>query len=512
MADRREPMAIVSDQRKARRNLELGGLVGRTEMTGTPHHKHQIAVVGGGAAGLVVAFGAASAGIDVALIEADRLGGECTWTGCVPSKTLIDAARRAHEAANSGHVGITSSDISIDFEALMRHIHDTSAHIAADEGLERAQRAGITVYQSHARFEDTRTLELDTGERIRAKRIVLATGGRPRVPPPLTNVRHLTHETIWELTELPEHLAVIGGGAVGTELAQAFRRLGSRVTIITDVDRLLPTAHPDASLLISRRLEAEGVATHTNTKVVSAVEADAEVRLAVEDGTVVTATHVLVATGRDVSLKAMNPEAAGIELDPESGVPRLDDRLRTSSRHIYVCGDAAGAGLTHVASSQAAGVLLNIVSPRAVAVDPGVTRWAVFTDPELAQVGITKDEALGRGLDIRTTRIPMGRVDRATVTGASDGFVEVVHSRTGKLHGVTIVGPQAAEWANQWVEPITSNRRLAEMVFVPTIYPTMGSSSAVVAYEWGEATLRRGLLGRFVRLAGRFRMWLARNP
>ncbi len=478
-------------------------------MTDARLNKHQIAVVGGGAAGLVVAFGAAAAGIDVALIEADRLGGECTWTGCVPSKTLIDAARRAHEARNSGHVGVTTSDVTVDFEALMSHIHDTSAHVASEEGLERARQAGVTVYQLFARFEDAHTLVLDGGGRVRAKRIVLATGGRPIVPPPLRSVHHLTNETIWDLTELPEHLAVVGGGAVGTELAQAFRRLGSQVTVITDVDRLVPAAHPDASRLISEQLKAEGVITYTNTKVVSAVESDDEIRLAIEDGTVIAASHVLVTTGRNTSLRAMSPDAAGIELD-ESGAPVLDDRLRTNHDHIYVCGDAAGAGLTHVAASQGAGVLLNIVSPRTLGVDTGIARWAVFTDPEIAQVGSTKDEALGRGLDIRTTRLPIGRVDRATVSGHSNGFVEAVHSRTGKLHGVTIVGPQAAEWANQWVEPITRNRRLAELVFVPTIYPTMGSSGPVVAYEWAEATLDRGLLGLIVRLGVRLRMSLAR--
>ncbi|MGD2061036.1 MAG: hypothetical protein PVF87_09245 [Acidimicrobiia bacterium] len=141
-----------------------------------------------------------------------------------------------------------------------------------------------------------------------------------------------------------------------------------------------------------------------------------------------------------------------------------------------------------------------------------LTRWAVFTDPEIAHVGSTKDEALGRGLDIRVTRLPMARVDRARVAGASDGFIETDHSRTGKLYGVTIVGPQAAEWANQWIEPITNTRRLAGLAFVPTIYPTLGSSSAVVAYEWSDAALRRGVLGRIARLAGRARLRFARNP
>jgi pyruvate/2-oxoglutarate dehydrogenase complex dihydrolipoamide dehydrogenase (E3) component len=474
-------------------------------------HKHQVAVVGGGAAGLVVAFGAASAGIDVALIEAGRLGGECTWTGCVPSKTLIDAARRAYEARNSGHVGVTTSDVAVDFARLMRHIHDTSAHVAAEERSERAREAGITVYQSMARFVDPTTLALDGGERIRAKRFVLATGSRPHVPPPLRSVRHLTNETIWGLAELPEHLAVVGGGAMGTELAQAFRRLGSRVTIITDVDRLLPTAHPDASEVIGERLRKEGIALHSSTKVVSAAEGEHGIRLAVEDGTVITASHVLVTTGRTASLEPMNPAAASIDVD-EEGAPMLDDRLRTSQKHIYVCGDAAGAGLAHIASAQGAAVLTNIVSPRALAVDTGIVRWAIFTDPEIAQVGMTKHEAMAKGMNIRTTRIPIDRVDRASVSGASDGFVEAVHTRSGKMLGVTIVGLHAAEWANQWIRPVSKASRLSELAFTETIYPTMGSSNAVIAFAWVENLLDKGMLGRLARLAGRARMWLARTP
>lgn len=480
-------------------------------MNGSKTHKHQVAVVGGGAAGLVVAFGAASAGIDVALIEADRLGGECTWTGCVPSKTLIDAARRAHEAQNSGPIGIDVRAVEVDLSRLMKHVHDTSAHVALEESADRARRAGISFYPSFARFDDHRTLALDTGERIRAKRIVLATGSRPRVPPPLRGVRHLTNETIWDLDELPRHLAVVGGGGVGTEMAQAFRRLGSEVTIITDVERLLPGAHPDASDVIADRLLSEGVVIHTRTRVVSAAEGDAGIRLAIEDGTVVEASHVLVATGRDASIDRLDPAAAGIDID-EGGAPVLDDGLRTSQKHIFACGDVAGAGLTHIASAQGAAVLANLVSPRALAADTGITRWAVFTDPEIAQVGLTKHEAMGRGLDIRTTRIPIGRVDRAAVSGATRGFVEVVHSRTGKLLGVTIVGPNAAEWANQWVRPVSKGRRIAELVFTPTIYPTMGTAGAVVAYEWAEQRLATGWLGKVARFLGRTRMWLARNP
>ena len=216
---------------------------------------------------------------------------------------------------------------------------------------------------------------------------------------------------------------------------------------------------------------------------------------------------MLVATGRVASISGMHPELAQIEVS-DDGRPILDGQLRTTQPHIFVCGDAAGAGFTHVASSQAAGVLVNLFSPKAVVVDSGVERWAVFTDPEIAQVGPRASDAdRSKG----TTRIPIGRSDRAAVQSATNGFIEARHSPTGRIEGVTIVGPHAAELANQWVRPVSRRSHMSALAFAETIYPTMGSVNAVIAYEWGLSLLDRRLLGGLIRWAGRIRMRIARN-
>ena len=466
--------------------------------------RHQVVVVGAGAAGLTVAYGAASAGIDVALIEAGDIGGECTWRGCVPSKTLIDAAHRVHRAGNSQHLGIRASDVSVDFEQLMAHVHDVSEMVSAHEGEARLKEAGVTLYRSFARFVDPATFELEDGRYVSGKRIVIATGGRPRIPKPLDQVPHLTTDTLWSLTELPSHLVVVGGGAVGSELAQAFVRLGADVSIVTDVDRLVPNAHPGASSIVANRLEAEGVKLHFGLVVVSAATTEHGSRLALDDGTVLEASHVLVSVGKDLSLSPINAEAA--QFDMEDDRPVLDSALRTTQSHIYVCGDAAGAGLTHIAGSQAAGVLVNLISPKVVAVDTGVKRWAVFTDPEIAQIGLTLDEAKVAGKRLHSTRVPISSFDRAIIEGATDGFVDVVHSRSGKLHGVTIVGPHAAELGNQWSRHVKKHHRITSLIFSEAIYPTMGATNAVVAYEWADRIARETLIGRVGRWAARMRL------
>lgn len=473
---------------------------------------HDIVVVGGGAAGLVVAFGAAAAGADVALIEADRLGGECTWTGCIPSKTLIDAARRVHEANNSQHLGIRAHEVTVDFPALMNHVHEVSSEIAAEEGAERVAAAGISLYRSFARFIDDHTLALSDGSRVSGRRVVLATGGRPVVPEPLTGVRHLTNETIWNLTELPDHLVVVGGGAVGCELGQAFHRLGSDVTIVSDAPRLIPNAHPDAAAELAAAFGREGIDLRLGHTVISAADSDASMRLALDDGSVLAASHLLVATGRSTSITHLDPGAAGIAVSAD-GAPILDRHLRTTSIHIYVCGDAAGAEFTHIAGKQAAGVLVNLFSPRPLPVDIGVHRWAIFTDPEIAQVGPVAFSDTGgpqRSNGQLMTRIPMTRSDRAAVQSAPTGFIEARHSRYGKLESVTIVGPNAAELANQWIRPISKGSRMTTLAFADTIYPTMGSTNQVVAYEWGLSMLNRRVVGTLTRWAGRLRTKLMR--
>lgn len=448
-------------------------------------------MLGGGAAGLSVAFGSAAVGIDVGLVERDRLGGECTWTGCVPSKTLADVGRRAHEAGHSRHLGLAVEGLHVDFDAVMSHIRSVSEHVSHVEDEAALKEAGVAVYLASASFVDPHTVALDDGTSIGADRIVIATGAVPIVPDALLPGGPLTSETIWELEALPERLVVVGGGPVGVEMAQAFRRLGSDVVVVTDADRLLWRDHPDASSTIAARLEREGVEIRTGSPAVSARRDGASVSVELDDGSVVAGSHLLVSIGRRSRLGGLALDAAGIEVD-ESGDLVLDRSLRTSQPHISAVGDAGGGRFTHVAGDHAMSVLWDVVVPIGAS-HSHVPRWATFTDPEIAQVG----EWGGR----HTTRLPMDRLDRAVVGDARTGFIEVSHTRTGRIRGVTVVGRNAAELADQWIPHI--GRWMTAPLSTPAIYPTLGSSNAILAFEWLSARLSSPpgrLLGHAVSL------------
>lgn len=470
-------------------------------------------MIGGGAAGLTVAFGAASAGIDVAMIEAGPIGGECTWRGCVPSKTLLDVARDVHTARRGSRRGVEfSGEVNVDLSEIMGHIHDVSHEVAAEEDESALREAGVAVYTATAKFLDPDTLQLDDGSRIRADQYVIATGGTARVPTWLADVPHVTSDTIWTLTKLPERLVVLGGGPIGCELGQAFSRLGSDVVIITEDEFLLGGADkfqrteacPHAGAALEQALRKEGVEVMTGAAAHAAQQTPAGIELTLEDGRTVAGSLLLVAVGQTPRTDGLGLDAAGVA--STAGRLVLDDQLRTTQPHIFACGDVADAAFTHIAGAQAAGVLVNLVAPVPVPVDSGPPRWAVFTDPEVAQLGLTCSQAHRGSDDAETTSIPIRRSDRAITQGAEDGLLEVVHTRSGRVLGVTAVGPNAGELVNQWVEHLGKN--LTAAVFTPTIYPTMGSVNALFGYLWADRMVRNTLVGVIVR--GVIRWWMGR--
>ena len=464
-------------------------------------HRHQLAVIGGGAAGLAVAFGAAHAGVDVALIERDRLGGECTWWGCLPSKTLIDIARRAHQAKTSGRLGVTASDLQVDFRRVMEHVRSVSREAAKAEDAEELSAAGVAVYKAEASFLGPRSLTLDHEATLKADRFVVATGASPIVPEPLAGADPATAKTIWSLEEMPERLLIAGGGPVGVEFAQAMRRLGATVELITKSSRLLPRDHPRASDLIETVLTNEGVDVLTGERVVAASSTTDSVKVTLESGQERTGTHLLVAVGTSPNTAQLRLDNAGVETRAD-GSPILDDRLRTTQPHIQAAGDVAGGRFTHIAGDQAAGALRTMLWPLHNP-DSGPERWATFSDPEVAQVGqLAPTDAQPAQL----TSIPIERLDRALVEGATDGFLEVFHDRWGRIEGVTIVAPGAAELANQWVSHIGS--RMTDLLDAQTIYPTLGSSHRIVAARWVDERTDRLALGGALKSAVRLWMWV----
>ncbi len=456
--------------------------------------EHALIVIGGGSAGLTVAEAAAVLELDVALVEADRVGGDCTWYGCVPSKALLHAAKVVHDARTRSYL---QADIEVDFASLMESVQGTSQAIGEDESAAALRERGITVYEAYARFTDAHTLELSTGETIRGRKIVLATGTKHRELPGFADVPYLTNHTLFDLREQPEHLLIVGGGPIGVEMAQAFRRLGSQVTLLTDQPRLLPNDDPQAVAIIQDVLREEGVTLRCSAKATDAQQQDGAFVVTLADGQQVTGSHLLLAVGKVVDVRGLNPDAAG--LAHEDGVLRVDEQLRTSQPHIFAAGDVAGSPMfSHASSSEGTVALINAISPIR-SKRKSAMPWTTFTDPEIAQAGYTEAQLQQMGRRYQVTHLPITRADRAMTEDQRQGFMKLLHTKYGKLLGATIVGPNAGEMMNEWVRIFEKGGRVLEAATPTHIYPTLGVSNAVLATEQLRRMAAETWLGRIVK-------------
>lgn len=409
----------------------------------------RLCVIGGGAAGLAAAFQARRRGAEVTLVERDRLGGDCTWTGCVPSKGLLDRARDVAAARRQG------CDDSGNDARILEEARTVVAAIAADESAPVLQRLGVRVRLGDAAFTAPGRVSVD-GEPVDADRVVLATGAQAAVPtiPGLEAARPLTNATVFDLPRAPARLAVLGGGPVGVELGQAFARLGSRVTLLEARAQLLPREDPEAAAVLGGVLAAEGLDVRTGAHV-TRVSRDAEaVRLELADGAVVDADELLVATGRVPVTDGLGLERGAIRTDAR-GFVQVDDRLRTSANAVWAAGDVTGAPpLTHLAYDQGALAADNALRRRARRFDGRVMPQAIYTDPEVARVGMTEADAAERvGDAARVAKVAFRRVDRGRIADRTEGFVKLIAGPRrptgrlggGQLLGATIVGPTAGD-------------------------------------------------------------------
>jgi pyruvate/2-oxoglutarate dehydrogenase complex dihydrolipoamide dehydrogenase (E3) component len=439
---------------------------------------YDVIVVGGGTAGLTAALTARHHGATVALVEqAPRIGGDCTFFGCVPSKALIEVAQIAHDIQRVQSEGIVAAAPVFDFAAAMRRRARIVEEIAAGEHDDRFTRAGIDVIHARAQFQNEHTLELDGARSITGARFVLATGSSPAVPPidGLAAVRFLTNETVFELQRLPERLLVLGGGAVGLELAQAFQRLGSKVTVLEVADRLLPQDEPEAGETVAGAFAEEGIVLRLGANVTLVEERGSELVLHV-DGDELVGDELLVATGR-----RSHAETLGIDLAVEAGYVKIDRRCRTSVPHVYAAGDLTGGyQFTHVASHEGRVAGANAAGTRA-RLDERVVPRVTFTDPEVAHVGLTEAQARERHRRVETHSFPMPHVDRARILERPVGFVKLVtagrpllgRAGGGMLVGAQIVGPRAGELIQECALAIQTRcfaGRLAQTIHA---YPTM---------------------------------------
>jgi pyruvate/2-oxoglutarate dehydrogenase complex dihydrolipoamide dehydrogenase (E3) component len=453
----------------------------RPEMRdGTLHA--DLCVIGAGSAGLSIAAGAAQMGASVVLIEADRMGGDCLNTGCVPSKALLAAAHAAHAVRNAPRLGVRAADPPIDFAAAHAHVHATIAAIAPHDSVERFEGLGVTVIRAAARFLDAATVQAG-GQRIRARRFVVATGSRATVPPVpgLADVPYLTNESVFDLRALPAHLAIIGGGAIGVELAQAFRRLGSRVTLL-ERDRILPRDEPEAVAVVRGALLAEGVEVIERADVTAVAREGDGIAIVLRDRGI-AATHLLVAAGRTPNTDSLNLGAAGIATTPR-GIT-VDASLRTTNRKAFAAGDVAGGPqFTHVAGYHAGIVIRQALFGLPAKVDYRALPWVTFCDPELAQVGLTEAAARQAGHAVTVLTQPLAGNDRAQAEAATAGLIKLVVGRRGRVLGASIVGRNAGELIGLWALAIANSIAVGKVASLVLPYPTLGEVSKRAAGGW----------------------------
>ncbi|HET6161484.1 MAG TPA: FAD-dependent oxidoreductase [Dongiaceae bacterium] len=466
-----------------------------------------ICVIGAGSGGLSVAAGAAQLGASTVLIERHKMGGDCLNTGCVPSKALLAAAKAARRWQGEQAFGVSYAPPTVDFAAVNRHVHEVIAAIAPNDSVGRLEGLGVTVIKGTARFVGPREVAVD-GTRIRARRFVIATGSSATVPPipGLDRVPYFTNETVFENAELPRHLIIIGGGPIGLEMAQAHWALGSEVTVL-EAFRVLPKDDPELARLLRQSLAGEGVAIRERAKItrIDPDEGGVAVMLTTEGGEErIAGSHLLVAAGRRPNIAGLDLEKAGIEHDSK-GI-KVDARLRTINRRVFAIGDVAGGPqFTHVAGYHAGIVIRNALFRLPAKVDYRSLPWVTYTDPELAHVGLTEEQArAAHGEDITILRWPYRDNDRAQAERVTDGLVKVVTTRSGKILGASILGAHAGELIQVWVLAIAQGLNIKALAGMIAPYPTLGEINKRAAGSFFTPKLFGDRTKRLVRLLSRF--------
>ncbi|HAN45008.1 MAG TPA: pyridine nucleotide-disulfide oxidoreductase [Cyanobacteria bacterium UBA8156] len=456
---------------------------------------YDLVVLGGGAAGLTVASVAAQLQAKVALIERDRLGGDCLWFGCVPSKALIEVSRRAWRARHSQRLGI-HTEVRVDFPQVLEWVHHAVAAVQPHDSPERFRGLGVEVISGEGYFVDGRTVAVGD-RRLRARAFAVTTGSRPHIPdiPGLIQAGFLTNEQVFSLPECPKNLLVVGGGPIGCELGQALARLGAHVTILAAGDRLLPRADPDLSAALTERFQTEGIDVVLRARV-ERVCVDGTDKVAVVGDHTYRGHALLVATGRVPNVESLDLASAGVTYTAQ-GIS-VNRGMQTTNPRIFAAGDVVGPPyFTHAAGQEAVVLVQNALFPRwgQTAMDYRVLPWVIFTDPEVAAVGLTEPQARARYPDVQVTTQPLAAVDRAQASGHTVGFAKVLHRPNGQIVGAHWIGEGAGEWAAEGV--LTMAQRLP-----------LGSLGGIHAYPtFAEINLKLAQQAR--RTAYQQRPWLA---
>lgn len=445
-----------------------------------------LCIIGAGSGGLSLAAATSQLGLKVVLIERGKMGGDCLNYGCVPSKALIAAGKRAHLMRNSGSFGVSPVEPRIDYRRVHAHVHEVIGAIAPNDSVERFTGLGVKVIQAHGAFVDKSSVRAgDT--LVRARRFCIATGSSPFVPPipGLETAPHFTNETIFDNDQQLGHLIVIGGGPIGIELAQAHARLGSRVTVVEGL-KALGKDDPELADVVLKKLTEEGLVIREGTKVERVEHRMGVVRVHVAGPNgpdVIEGTHILVATGRKANVEGLNLEAAGIAYD-RRGI-KVAASLLTTNPKVYAIGDVAGGlQFTHVANYHAGVVLKRICFRLPAKAGTDHIPWVTFTEPELANVGLSEDEARKRHGSVNVYRWPYHENDRAQAERTTEGFVKVVTDKKDRIVGAAIVGEQAGELIQIWSLAVSKRMKIADMTQWVSPYPTLGEVNKRAALRY----------------------------
>lgn len=466
-----------------------------------------ILIIGAGSAGLSVAAGAAQLGKKVVLVEKGEMGGDCLNYGCVPSKALLAAGKRAEALRTAGKFGIADAEPIIDFAAVNAHVKGVIAAIEPNDSQERFEGLGCTVLREAAVFTGPR--EARVGDRtIKFKHALIATGSSPFIPPipGLDTTPYLTNETLFERTEAPRKLVIIGGGPIGLEMAQAHRRLGSEVVVL-EAATALGKDDPELSAIVLAALRAEGIIVQEHARVTAtrAVAGGVEVDIETPDGTrTVEGSDLLVAVGRRANVEGLGLEAAGVAYDAK-GV-RVDDRLRTTNTRIHAAGDVAGGRqFTHVAGYHAGIIVRNMIFKTPAKNREEIAPWVTYTDPELAHVGLTEADARAKfGDGVRVVRWTYEENDRAQAERATAGLIKVVLKKNGAILGASVAGANAGDLIGAWALAYASGLKISAFTGFVAPYPTFGEVSKRAAGAFYTPTLFSGRTRGLVRLLGLF--------
>jgi pyruvate/2-oxoglutarate dehydrogenase complex dihydrolipoamide dehydrogenase (E3) component len=456
-----------------------------------------LCVIGGGPGGLSVAAAAAAFGVPTVLIERHKMGGDCLNTGCIPSKAMLAAARRAEALRSDNEFGVVAQGV-IDFTKVHDYVQSVIAAVAPTDSAERFAGLGVRVIREHAKFKNRNTVLAGDIE-IRARRFVIATGSRPAVPPipGIDSGPYLTNESIFDLKERPAHLIIVGAGPSGLELAQAFRRVGSSVTVL-EAGQPLAKDDPECTAIVLDRLVREGVVIRCGVNVIAITHAGTTVTATIEAAgaeQTITGSHLLIAAGRKPAIDGLDLDAAGIRHD-RSGI-LVNRKLKTRNRRVYAIGDCAAGQLqfTHAANYHAGLVIRNALFRLPVRVNNNTVPWVTYTEPELAHIGLTEKQARASRLKIRVARWPYHDNDRAQTERDTHGHIKVITTRKGKIVGATIVGAQAGELIGMWTLAIAQGLNIQSFTEIVLPYPTLSELGKRAAIDF----LAPGLTSPWVR-------------